>query len=236
MGNAQPSPTNVIGHFETLFPELLQDCWSAARQSEAGRAVLRCSFPETAHYQKRRRVAASGDQLFSLLQSLRPEEHVLQAMSEMPSEELATLTEDCRRAASPLWLAAGRGYCQVVEGLLQAKADPNYGESLYFRSPLWEASWGGHSQCVTMLLAHKASIDLAPTSGPKPGRTSLMAAACRGKADVVSALLNAGANPHVRDAMGWNALEIARHPERHIDRESLVAVVSALEHATSTNS
>ena len=56
-----PSMGIVIGHFERSFPDIIKDAWQVARKSEAGRAVLRCGFPELAPSRKRRREDSVGD-------------------------------------------------------------------------------------------------------------------------------------------------------------------------------
>ncbi|MED6284421.1 hypothetical protein CHARACLAT_019026, partial [Characodon lateralis] len=74
------------------------------------------------------------------------------------------------------------------------------------RTPLHAAAFSGHIDCVQLLLAHDAPEDTVDQSG----RTALMMAAEKGRADVLDVLLtSANANLSVTDKDGNTALHLA---------------------------
>ncbi|SMF54237.1 Ankyrin repeat [Tistlia consotensis] len=116
-----------------------------------------------------------------------------------------------RSGKAPIVYAAGRGFTQVVKILLDAGVDPNrrYGNDL--TALMWAA---GHANdapeaeglaTVELLLARGAKV------GPldNRGRNALMIAAERGHSLAVKALLEAGADPAIRDGQGKTALDLA---------------------------
>lgn len=72
--------------------------------------------------------------------------------------------------------------------------------------PLNNAVTSGDEQAVSALLAKGADVN-ETTSG---GQTALILAVIFGHTNVVKLLMNAGADPHVRDNLGLNALEWAQ--------------------------
>ena len=91
---------------------------------------------------------------------------------------------------SGLQSAAGGGHLDVVERLLQEKADVNAAAASYGRTALQAAAEGGHLDVVERLLQEKADVNAAAASY---GRTALQAAADGGHLDVVERLRAAGA-------------------------------------------
>ena len=89
--------------------------------------------------------------------------------------------------------AAGGGYLDVVERLLQEKADVNAAAAKgYGRTALQAAAERGHLDVVERLLQEKADVNAA--AAYDYGRTALQAAAGGGHLDVVERLLHAEAN------------------------------------------
>lgn len=102
---------------------------------------------------------------------------------------------------SPLLMAL-RDHREMMSLLLEAGADPNY-NALYYDYPLAEASGSGGSRSI---------IDLLLKSGAKlnavdhwEGRTALHAAVMSENYEAVQALLEAGADPSIRDYSGKTA-------------------------------
>jgi len=112
---------------------------------------------------------------------------------------------------SALVYAAARGFPRVVLRLLRAGVDANTRHDHSLTALMWAA---GHTNdvpvteglaTVRLLLEHDAGVNLVDDRG----RTALMIAAERGHAEVVAALLAAGADATVRDAEGKTALDLA---------------------------
>src|SRR5579862_6563379 len=97
---------------------------------------------------------------------------------------------------TPLYVAAERGYVEIVESLISAKKIDIEKGRLYDFSPLHAAACNGHLDVVMGLAAHGAKLD-------KPAadkNTPIMTAATRGYTDIVEFLLNKGASiKQIRD-------------------------------------
>jgi ankyrin repeat protein len=114
---------------------------------------------------------------------------------------------------SALGFAALRGHAALIGPLLKAGADPArrtrrqlYFDRLELHSPLGWAVLRGHAAVVAALAAHGVPIDL-----PDPwGDTPLMVAARHNRAEVIEALLSAGANLAHRNRRGQRAADIAQ--------------------------
>lgn len=102
---------------------------------------------------------------------------------------------------SPLMLAALKGLTEVCEILIDREADVN--------KPGWTAlhyaATGGHVPVIRLLLEHSAYIDAASPNGSTP----LMMAAMYGFDASVYELLESGADPMLKNAMGLNAVDFA---------------------------
>ncbi|MEL6778299.1 MAG: ankyrin repeat domain-containing protein [Cyanobacteria bacterium J06597_16] len=86
--------------------------------------------------------------------------------------------------------AAGKGYAQIVQILINAGANVNNG---YEHLPLHIAASNGHLEVVHRLLNAGALIN----EQEEGGRTALFAAAAAGHLRVVQVLMDRGANPHL---------------------------------------
>lgn len=116
-----------------------------------------------------------------------------------------------------LFSAVERGYGDVVNLLLDHHADPNI-RSTAGESPLMEAAKAGNVQIVRALVAHHADLDAREGDEGLPGTvdvsagtgmTPLMMAVVGGHRDVVSVLLDAGADTAIRNRNGETALDEA---------------------------
>ncbi len=112
---------------------------------------------------------------------------------------------------APMVYAAAKGFAGIVTKLLETGVDVNarYGNDL--TALMWAA---GHSNdvpvgegldTVNLLLDRGALTGLADNRG----RTALMVAAERGHAEIVSRLIEAGADPRTRDKDGKDARDLA---------------------------
>ena len=111
---------------------------------------------------------------------------------------------------SGLQAAAGGGHLDVVERLLQEKADVNAAAANEDngRTALQAAAGGGHLDVVERLLQGKAEVNAA--AGRSNGRTALQAAAEGGHLDVVERLLQKKADVNAADSYnGRTALQAA---------------------------
>ncbi|KAG9237982.1 hypothetical protein BJ875DRAFT_480792 [Amylocarpus encephaloides] len=92
------------------------------------------------------------------------------------------------------WLlqCAGDGHLEVIQRLLDAKADVNTPASEHGRTALQAAAGGGHLEVVQRLLDAKADVNATPAIFH--GRTTLQAAAGGGHLEVVQRLLDAKAD------------------------------------------
>ena len=115
---------------------------------------------------------------------------------------------------SALMLAAIGGMRDVCERLIALDADVNKTGW----TPLHYAAARAHDDIVKLLLAHYAYIDAESPNQTTP----LMMAAMYGSASTVSILLDAGADPRLRNAKGLSALDFARQADRE-DSYKLIA-------------
>ena len=186
----QPSTTDVMAFLTGHFPDVVQDTWQAARQNAAGRQLLQLKWPDS-QCQKRRRVDQSSHchDLFTVLDPQSgpnsDDETVAQLVHDL--DGVSSLVDN-KRQASPLFYAAGRGFVETVTALIQARADPNFGDKLFGRTPLWEASSFGHISVIWVLLENRADATRGTTAGPTPGCTPLQIASRRGRTAAVELL------------------------------------------------
>ncbi len=116
---------------------------------------------------------------------------------------------------SPLMMASLRGQTAVVQLLIEKGADVNKPGW----APLHYAATKGHLEVMNLLLEHHAYID---ASSPNES-TPLMMAALYGTPAAVKLLLEAGADPTIKNALGLTALDFALRDKRTESAEILAA-------------
>jgi ankyrin repeat protein len=115
---------------------------------------------------------------------------------------------------SPLMIASLKGHKDLVRKLIARDADVNKTGW----TPLHYAATGGHVEVILLLLDEHAYIDAESPNKSTP----LMMAAKYGTPAAVRALLDAGADPTLRNELGLSAVEFAQQANR-TDAAELVA-------------
>lgn len=120
---------------------------------------------------------------------------------------------------SPLMLAALDGETALVKRLVAMGADVNKPGW----APLHYAATRGHLDIMTFLLDEHAYIDAASPNGTTP----LMMAAHYGTPSAVKLLLEAGADPMLKNMQGLSAIDFAQRNNRADSAEIIAAFVRA---------
>jgi len=115
---------------------------------------------------------------------------------------------------SPLMLAALAGQLELCRLLIERDADVNKTGW----APLHYAATNGHLQVMQLLLEHDAYIDAESPNGTTP----LMMAAHYGTAGAVKLLLEAGADPTLKNSQGLSAFDFAQRGNR-LDSADIIA-------------
>ena len=115
--------------------------------------------------------------------------------------EIRTLQDE-----SPLMMAALKGHLEMARKLIARGADVNKTGW----TPLHYAATGGHLEIMELLLEQHAYIDAESPNGSTP----LMMAAHYGTAAAVKLLLEAGADPLLRNQLGLSAIDFAHRVNR----------------------
>jgi len=123
---------------------------------------------------------------------------------------------EVRNAAdeSPLMLAALKGEALLCQALIQKGAEINKPGW----APLHYAATNGHLEVMNLLLEHFAYIDAASPNGTTP----LMMAAHYGTPAAVKLLLEAGADPLLKNHLGLTAIDFANRADRR-DSAAIIA-------------
>lgn len=118
---------------------------------------------------------------------------------------------------SALMLAALKGLTEICQQLIARGADVNKPGW----APLHYAATNGHLAVMSLLLDHHAYIDAASPNGTTP----LMMAARYGSPAAVQLLLQAGADPLLRNVQGLSAIDFAQQVNRQDVAELIAAFV-----------
>ena len=149
----------------------------------------------------------------ALIVALRePSLNVVTALLENSSTQVEVRTT---QDESALMLAALKGYLDICKLLITRDADVNKPGW----APLHYAATGGHVAVMRLLLDNHAYIDAASPNGTTP----LMMAARYGNNDAVSLLLEAGADPVLKNVQRLTAMDFARQ----VQREDTVLLIAA---------
>ncbi|MDO8458326.1 MAG: ankyrin repeat domain-containing protein [Burkholderiaceae bacterium] len=118
---------------------------------------------------------------------------------------------------SPLMLASLNGLTEICEQLIAKDADVNKPGW----APLHYAATHGHLAVMTLLLDNHAYIDAASPNSTTP----LMMAAHYGTPSAVKLLLEAGADPMLKNEQGLSALDFAQRANRPDSAETIAAFI-----------
>jgi ankyrin repeat protein len=189
---------SLAGSYEDFFDAVVKN------QENAIRALLKRGFdPNT--------LAPNGET--ALILALR--EPALKSISALLESPLTNVELRTAKDESPLMLAALRGHFDVCNELIARNADVNKPGW----TPLHYAATGGHTKIIQLLVDHNAYIDSASPNGSTP----LMMAAGYGTVEAVKALLDAGADPLIKNGLNLSASDFARQ----VQREDVVAIIGA---------
>ena len=120
---------------------------------------------------------------------------------------------------SPLMLAALQGLTALCQQLIDKDADVNKTGW----TPLHYASTNGHLPVMALLLENNAYIDAASPNNTTP----LMMAAQYGSPAAVQFLLEAGADPMLKNDQGLSAIDFAQRVNRPDSAELISAFIRA---------
>lgn len=118
---------------------------------------------------------------------------------------------------SPLMLAAIKGQLEIVAALIKRDADVNKTGW----TPLHYAATKGHLAIMDLLLENHAYIDAESPNGTTP----LMMAAQYGTTPAVKLLLDAGADPLLKNQQGLTAIGFAQRVSRTESADLIAAAV-----------
>lgn len=153
-------------------------------------------------------------------------EHALLLAMREPSLKVATVLINWPRSKietrnrqdeSPLMLAALKGLTDTCLQLIRKGANVNKTGW----TPLHYAATHGHLAVIDLLLENYAYIDAASPNGSTP----LMMAASYGTPEAVKLLLQAGADPMLKNNLGLTAIDFAHRANRSDSAELIAAFV-----------
>jgi uncharacterized protein len=145
-----------------------------------------------------------------------PSPKVIAVLLDWPKVDLEARN---RQDESALMIAALKGMTEIVSQLLEKGADVNKPGW----TPLHYAATAGHLQIMNLLLDNHAYIDAASPNGSTP----LMMAAMYGTPSAVKLLLEAGADPLLKNELGLSAIDFAQRANRKESADIIAAFVRA---------
>lgn len=187
-----------------------EDFFAAIKRDEDGvvRGLLNRGFdPNT--------VDPSGN--YGLMIALKePSLKVIDVLVDHPATKI-----EVRNASdeNPLMLASIKGLVDVCKRLIARDADVNKPGW----TPLHYAASAAQVPVIRLLLDNHAYIDAASPNGSTP----LMMASMYGSASAVKVLLEAGADPTLKNSLGLSAIDFARQANRTDSIELIAAFVRA---------
>ncbi len=124
-----------------------------------------------------------------------------------------------------LMIASNQAWLEEIDTLMRSGANRESVDS-QGRTALMHAAMSNTAEYkVELLLKHRASVNVVDGAG----RTALMFAAGHADVKTVDLLLNAGADPHLRDSDGRRAIDYARDDSESIDQQWIVKRLMAAE-------
>jgi ankyrin repeat protein len=139
---------------------------------------------------------------------------VAQALIDWPKTAVEARTP---QDESPLMMACLKGHIDLARKLIDRDADVNKPGW----TPLHYAATGGHIPIIEMLLDKHAFIDAESPNGTTP----LMMAAHYGTPAAVKVLLQAGADPMMKNQLGLTAIDFAHRGGRPDAAEMIAASI-----------
>lgn len=143
-----------------------------------------------------------------------PSERVLEVLLDWPGTKVDERTP---QGETPLMIAALRGNLSAARKLIARHADVNKPGW----TPLHYAATNGHREMIELLLEHHAYIDAESPNGSTP----LMMAAQYANAQTVQLLLDAGADPRVKNQQQLTAIDFALRASREDSAELIAAAI-----------
>lgn len=143
---------------------------------------------------------------------------VARALAEWPKTNVEIRTA---QDESPLMMAALKGHLELCKLLIARDADVNKPGW----APLHYAATGGHLAIMELLLDQHAFIDAESPNGTTP----LMMAAHYGTPQAVKLLLEAGADPTVKNQLGLTAMDFAQRGARPDAIDLIAASIRAAQ-------
>jgi cytohesin len=144
-------------------------------------------------------------------------------------ERGAAINQANVHGSTALHYAASRGHEEMVSLLVRSGADPSR-KTYRGQTALMRASWGGHVAVAWLLLRSMGGRELLGrvlNERTEGGRTALCYACFEGHADVVRALLLAGADHTISHNDGRTPLQIAQEKD-HRECVALFQVSTSL--------
>lgn len=116
------------------------------------------------------------------------------------------LNKESLDSVTLLGLAARNGYTGILKILIGAGADVNQRSSDRNNTPLMDAASEGHIEILSYLIDNGAELEIIS----KSGQTALVLSVGNKQIEAAKLLLKAGANPEIRDSLGFSARKYAK--------------------------